>query len=223
MNNDVEIVGDEPEACEVKDEDILSINRFFATEVYSIAKPKFLQDATEVFERHIKKTKKERPKKNKLYPVTMTENLQIENKLSDMMYYILHTTNNILISQGYNTELYNISLSEFWGQEHDMYSGHEEHVHTHGTQITGFYFLDVPDESSRVVIHDPRFGKRIIDLVETDVENVTLASNVINFQPKKGEFMFLNGWLPHSFTRHGNKKPLKFIHFNVNCRFKNSA
>ena len=223
MSNDVEIVGDETESCEVKSDDILSTNRFFATEVYSLSKPKFLEDATEVFDRYIKKTKKERPNKNKLYPVTMTENLQTENKLSEMMYYILNTTNNILSSQGYNMELYNVVLSEFWGQEHDMYSGHEEHVHTHGTQIAGFYFLDVPEDSSKVIIHDPRYGKRIIDLVESNTENVTLASPAINFTPKKGEFMFLNGWLPHSFSRHGNKKPLKFIHFNVSTRFKNAV
>lgn len=217
------IIGDESEACAVNDEDILSTARYFATEVYSIAKPKFLEDATEVFDRYIKKNKEERPNKNKLYPVTMTENLQTENKLSEMMYYILNTTNNILSSQGYNMELYNVVLSEFWGQEHDMYSGHEEHVHTHGTQIAGFYFLDVPEDSSKVIIHDPRYGKRIIDLVESDETNVSLASSAINFEPKVGEFMFLNGWLPHSFTRHGNKKPLKFIHFNVSCRFKNAV
>jgi hypothetical protein len=27
--------------------------------------------------------------------------------------------------------------------------------------------------------------------------------------------IFTNGWLPHSFSRHENEKPIKFVHFNV--------
>ena len=99
MSNNVEVVGDVEETCAVDTSNILTTSQYFKTEVYSISKPNFLDDATEVFDRYIKKSKKDHPV-NKLYPVSMTENLQIENKLSEMMYYILSTSNNILLSQG---------------------------------------------------------------------------------------------------------------------------
>ena len=37
----------------------------------------------------------------------------------------------------------------------------------------------------------------------------------INFTPKPGMFMFAPAWLPHAFSRHGSKKPFRFIHFNM--------
>jgi hypothetical protein len=45
-----------------------------------------------------------------------------------------------------------------------------------GIQLVGFYFLDLPENSSRLVIHDPRPGKVQIDLPEYDEKNVTFAS-----------------------------------------------
>jgi len=94
----------------------------------------------------------------------------------------------------------------------------EQHVHGSGSQIVGFYFLEVPENSSHVVFHDPRAGKPLISLAETDMSKATFASNAINFEPKEGMLMFTNAWLPHSFSRHGNKKPMKFIHFNLGVR-----
>ena len=38
---------------------------------------------------------------------------------------------------------------------------------------------------------------------------------MINFEPKVGQFMFTNAWLPHSFTKNNSEQPFKFIHFNL--------
>ena len=43
----------------------------------------------------------------------------------------------------------------------------------------------------------------------------TVASQMINFEPKPGLMIFSNAWLPHSFTRHTADKPIKFVHFNL--------
>lgn len=94
-------------------------------------------------------------------------------------------------------------------------SGMEQHVHMFGAQIVGFYFLEAPENSSRVVFHDPRPGKVQINLPEQDQSMATVASHMINFQPKPGLLIFSNAWLPHSFTRHASDKPLKFVHFNL--------
>jgi hypothetical protein len=38
---------------------------------------------------------------------------------------------------------------------------------------------------------------------------------MINFIPEVGCLYISNAWLPHSFTKHGSDKPLKFIHINL--------
>jgi hypothetical protein len=65
------------------------------------------------------------------------------------------------------------------------------------------------------LFHDPRPGKVQINLPEFNTSNATLASDIINFDPKPGMLMFTNAWLPHGYTKNGSNKPMRFIHFNL--------
>jgi len=108
-----------------------------------------------------------------------------------------------------------VSFTEMWTQEHHKHSAMDAHVHGFGSQITGFYFLETPEDCSRVVFHDPRAAKVQIDLPEQDMSMATPASKMINFTPKPGMMIFANSWLMHSFTRHAADLPIKFVHFNL--------
>jgi hypothetical protein len=55
----------------------------------------------------------------------------------------------------------------------------------------------------------------MIDLPQSNVSQATVASSMINFEPKPGLMIFSNAWLAHSFTRHASEKPIKFVHFNL--------
>ena len=114
-----------------------------------------------------------------------------------------------------NSEMY---FSEMWCQEHYKHSAMDQHVHGAGSQMVGFYFLEAPENCSKVVFHDPRAGKPLVSWNEKDMAQATFASNAINFTPKSGMLMFTNAWLPHSFTRHEADAPIKFIHFNLGLR-----
>jgi uncharacterized protein (TIGR02466 family) len=115
-------------------------------------------------------------------------------------------------------KLFNTFFQEMWCQEHFKHSAMEQHVHGYGCQIVGFYFIEVPENSSLVVLHDPKAGKVQANLPEADFSLPTPASNMINFKPEAGMLMFMNSWLPHSFTRHSAEKPMSFIHFNLSVR-----
>ena len=99
----------------------------------------------------------------------------------------------------------------------------DQHIHGAGSQIVGFYFLEAPEGSSRVVFHDPRASKLPIDLPETDVNNASIASKMINFEPKPGLMIFANAWLAHAFTRHAADTPIKFVHFNLTAQMSQPA
>jgi hypothetical protein len=132
--------------------------------------------------------------------------------------YVLTTAWNILNEQGYAMERYRTYFSELWCQEHFKRSHMEQHIHGNGAQLVGFYFLDCPENSSRLVIHDPRPSKVITNLPQRNIGDATFGSNEINFVPQPGMLVFTNAWLPHSFSRHGSDEPLRFVHFNINVR-----
>jgi uncharacterized protein (TIGR02466 family) len=203
-------------ATETPKQDILNANIYFPTMVYTIEKPEFLEAVNKVAEEALADSRKNAL--NEIYPVHMTGNLYDKPEIIPFQYYVGGTAANILTEQGYNLEGFDTYYSEMWCQEHFKHSAMEQHVHGAGSQIVGFYFLEAPEDCSRVLFHDPRAGKPLISWAEKDMAQASFASNIINFEPKAGLLIFTNAWLPHSFTRHGSDKPIKFIHFNLGLR-----
>lgn len=198
-------------------QDLLSVNIQFPTAIYEIKKPEFLSAVNKIAEEALVKIREEKTV-DELYPVYMTGNLYDHPDILPFQYFVGQTAYNILSEQGYNLDGFETYFSELWCQEHYKHSAMEQHTHGAGSQIIGFYFLDCPEDCSRVVFHDPRAGKPLISWAEKDPSQATFASNMINFKAEPGMLMFTNAWLPHSFTRHGSDKPMRFIHFNVGLR-----
>ena len=186
----------------------------FACPIFTIDKPEFLDTARKVSKKFISKRKKE-VDLNPNYPVYMTENLHFDPEMLDFSSFVAHAAWDILDSQGYAMELFNTYFMEMWTQEHHQHSAMEKHIHGNGAVLSGFYFLDVPQESSRIVFHEPKDAKTITNLPEKNMLEVTHASTMVNFVPREGQLIFTNSWLPHSFTKNSSKKPLRFIHFNI--------
>jgi len=197
----------------MENNDTLTFQANFVSGLYTATKPEYLSTAKEVYGRYIDK-QKEYTNGVAEWAVLQTENM-FESELTDLMNYLAQTSWNILDSQGYDMQNYNTVLNEFWGQRIDNGGFHFEHVHANSSQITGFYFLEVPDDSCRVVLYDPRAGKKQISLRERDWTQLTYACDAINFVPKAGEIYFINSWQGHGFSMNKSDKPFKFIHFNV--------
>lgn len=192
----------------------LEIAIHFPCPIYLIERPDFLEIVSEVSEESLAQQNKERPL-DEIYPVIMSNNYFDDPRLNQFAEFVGATAWNILNEQGYAMQDKLVSFTEMWTQEHHKHSLMEQHTHGYGSQIVGFYFLEVPDNSSRVVFHDPRIRKSLIDLPEVDISQATIASKMINFQPKPGLMIFANSWLAHSFTRHAAENPIKFVHFNL--------
>jgi hypothetical protein len=191
---------------------------YFPVVIYSTKAPQFLDTAKEVVNEALAIKKKEIKKLNEIYPLVMTGNLNSDPRMLDMANFIAQAAWDILDGQGYAMQNFKTYFTEFWCQEHHKHSAMEQHVHGYGSQIVGFYFIDVPKDSSRVLFHDPKAGKVQLNLPEKDMSQATAASNMINFEPEPGMCMFTNSWLAHSFTRHAASKPMRFIHFNVSVQ-----
>lgn len=208
--------------AEVVKQTQLQVAYHFPCPIYLIDRPDFLKVVTEVSEENLAAQHKERALDD-IYPVMMSGNYFADPRLAQFSEFVGATAWNILNEQGYAMQDKVVSFMEMWTQEHHKHSAMDQHVHGFGSQIVGFYFLDVPENSSRVVFHDPRMGKPLTDLPQQDINQVSIASSMINFEPKPGLMIFANSWLAHSFTRHAADKPIKFVHFNLSVQMAQNA
>ena len=52
---------------------------------------------------------------------------------------------------------------------------------------------------------------------QKEKKKVTLASNIINYPVKPGDFIFFNSYMPHAYSHFAGqgKEKFRFIHFNM--------
>lgn len=191
---------------------------YFPSVLYTIDRPEFLDLMQPICDEYIDSISKTTPL-NDAYPVWQTIGFQNDARIAEFVRFVGTMSWDILAGQGYNMLPFHTTITELWCQSHHKYSGQDEHMHGFGNQISGFYFLDVPadtlSDAPRAVIHDPRSAKVYANLPEANMASATYASVSINFLPKPGQFMFMNSWLSHSFTKNLSSQPFKFIHFNI--------
>lgn len=185
---------------------------YFQTPVYTIKKPEFLETVRSVSKEYLKKTPKHQD--HSVYPLRQTESFHFDNRLSEFSQFILDTSWNILDGQGYNMTNHRTYFDSMWLQEHSKRSSME--YHNHGNcHIVGFYFIKVPEIAPKAFLHDPRISKQMMELPYKQTEDVFIATNMVNFTPEEGSFIFTNSWVAHSFSRNAADKKFKFVHFNV--------
>lgn len=197
-----------------KPKDILEPAYFFASTIYTIIKEDFLNPVESASNEALNESRKLH-KENEIYPSTMSTSLSGRKGVKEFEQFIAESAWQILDSQGYNMQAFNTFVSELWCQEHRKYSNMEQHIHPYGVQLSGFYFINAPEEGCMVELHDPRPAKVISSLPAKDLTKVTDANSSVLIKPKSGMFIFTNSWLPHSFTRNGSDERVMFVHFNV--------
>lgn len=192
---------------------------YFSSNVFFTENVDFLSPVLEIVN-GLLEAKKANSKLDELYPVIMTDNFYTDKRADSFCEFVANSCLGALDSEGYAVDRYYLYFLEMWAQEHHKYSSMETHVHGFGSCISGFYFLEVPENSSAAVIHDPRPGKVQINLLQKNKDIATDSSEMVNFLPKPGMLLMMSSALPHSFTRHGSEEPLKFVHFNIAANLK---
>jgi uncharacterized protein (TIGR02466 family) len=187
--------------------DQLSETYLFPSIVYSVEKPEFLFKLEGIAGKYLKE-------KSQVLDqfVTMTADFSAEPVIEDFAQYVSQTAWNILDSQGHDMSRLVTYFQEMWIQAHSKYSGMDQHVHGAGSQISAFYFLYVPEDSSSMVIYDPRPAKVITAL---PMKDDAIARQQLTFRPKRGMLVFTPAWLPHSFTRQMSDDSMIFVHMNL--------
>ena len=143
-------------------------------------------------------------------------NLATDNNFKEFNMFICKIGIGILNTQGYNTDIYSLIISDLWVQEFSKKGGghHNSHIHSN-SHISGFYFLKCSEKTSFPVFHDPRYVKKALQLTERNINDITLASEKISMKVEPGAFLFFNSYMEHEFVVDEGKEPFRFIHFNL--------
>lgn len=188
---------------------------YFASSVYELKKPIFLESVNSVSNAYLEKDKIFSSELDKIHPVRMTEHYFNDHRIKDFSNYVVQTSWNILKNQGYAMQDKQTFFLEMWTQEHHKTSDMQQHIHGNNAQIVAFYFLNTPKDSSKLVFHDSRLAKIISNLPEENVNNATNASTMVNFTPEAGTLFLTNSYIPHSFSRNKSEEPLRFVHMSI--------
>lgn len=193
--------------------DKLQEANYFPTKIYAVKKPEFLEVVKKVSDSYLAQARERMGEGQHM--TVMTDTFAHEPELSGFAEYVSQTAWNILQSQGYAMDSLVTFFTEMWTQEHNPFSDMGYHVHNLGSQITAFYFLDVPQGGCQLLIHDPRPTKAMINLPEADNKLVSMATGHIVFTPEVGTLFLTNSWLPHSFSKNMSMESTRFVHMNL--------
>ena len=192
----------------------LNVDFQFPAPVYTVEIPKFFPAVRKLSDKLLA-DKKRAVGVDKNHPMLMTDNFFGEESVASFTQFVGQTAWNLLSEQGYAMDNMDVVFDEMWVQQHYKHSLMEQHTHRFGSQIVGFYFLDVPTPTPQAKFYDPRLAAMQGSLREKDPEKLTIASSVITYNPKPGLMIFTNSWLAHSFSKNLSTKPFSFVHFNL--------
>ena len=206
----------------------------FDTLIYQAEIPEYLsnKDFMDVCNEHtdkaIKNTQQKIEERQKKYSAKIKDHglsYHSESKLyEDDRFYnfellIRNTARNILIDQGFDLSNHTLDYTEMWIQKFAYDGGGHQDTHVHwDNHISGFYFIECSDRTSKPIFHDPRSGRMMLNLPIKNHSKLCPAMERQIIKVKPGSLLLFNSWLPHQFSVDDGLDPFRFIHFNIQAR-----
>jgi len=204
---------------------------FFKSPIYAFQKENFLNKINKVSDKYIleaknnnkilidrektwgKKISKQKKDHGLVYH---SKSLINETEFLEFNNFVIDISKNILDIQGFDLTNYTLYFTELWVQEFSKTGGGNHNTHIHSdNHISGFYFLKCSDKTSFPIFHDPRPGAVMTKLPQKNTQNITIVSDMINYKPTPGTFVFFNSYLPHEFPVDNGIDNFRFVHFNI--------
>ena len=139
-----------------------------------------------------------------------------DERFAELVLLVKNTSKNILEDQGFELTNYVLSYTEMWIQKFAYEGGGHQDTHVHwDNHISGFYFVECSDRTSKPIFHDPRSGRMMLNLPIKDHSKLCPAMERQLFSVKPGTLLLFNSWLPHQFSVDNGVDPFRFIHFNL--------
>lgn len=196
---------------------------YFPSLVYREEKPEWIASLLGATEPHFSIAKKRQEEGIMPGPLLQTEDLRSDPALGELRGYLLAVGEMILRDQGYAMDRYQVALSGLWGQCLETGAGTDMHVHKN-SQLSGWVFLETPENGAYPIFKDPRYGKAMVDLDFEPADTITQATNTIYFNNVvPGTILIANSWLPHQVVGNGANTPTKTVHFIITCHERGAS
>jgi|TARA_R100000329_G_scaffold149005_2_gene138800 uncharacterized protein (TIGR02466 family) len=206
----------------------------FDTILYKAEVPEYLKnkDFMSVCDEHtdqaISNAKKLIDKRNKKFKIDVKDHgmsyhsgaeMYKDERFHDFELLIRNTARNILENQGFDLSNYSIDYTEMWIQKFAYEGGGHQDTHVHwDNHVSGFYFVECSERTSKPVFHDPRAGRMMLNLPIKDHSKLCPAMERQIISVKPGTLLLFNSWLPHQFSVDNGIDPFRFIHFNLQAK-----
>ena len=204
-------------------EDLFKCPIWFANESAFVnnlnkASDPYIKTAKKNLKKSIDKRNKKFGNKGDMGNVFHSTSLIGDPNFKQLQDYIGATAHNLLVEMGFDLTNYQVFTTEMWVQEFAKNGGGHHTLHTHWNgHISGFYFVEASERTSRPVFHDPRPGRMMLNLPIKDHSKLCPAMERQIISVKPGTLLLFNSWLPHQFSVDNGIDPFRFIHFNLSA------
>ena len=213
--------------------DLKSIS-FFDTLIYKAEMPEYLEDknfmavCNENTDTAIEKAKKTIADREEKFNADIKDHgmsyhsgpeLYKDDRIYNFELLIRNTARNILEDQGFDLSNYTLDYTEMWIQKFAFKGGGHQDTHVHwDNHISGFYFVECSDKTSKPIFHDPRPSRMMLNLPIKNHSKLcpAMERQIVNVKP--GTLLMFNSWLPHQFSVDHGIDPFRFIHFNLQAK-----
>lgn len=196
---------------------------YFPSLIYRDERPEWVPHLRNALAPYLEQIRSSFPVGQPEPPVLQTHSLLDDANFRELKEYLYEVSDVVLRDQGYDMDKYEIKFSGLWGQSISAGAGTDVHVHKN-SQLSGWIFIDRPDNGAYPIFKDPRFGKAMVELDFNQGEEVTQATNTINFGTVvPGTVIVANSWLPHQIIGGFAERKTTTIHFIVTCQERGSA
>jgi len=132
--------------------------------------------------------------------------------------YLVLASDTILREQGYDVDRYELYVSGLWGQDVKCLGGTNVHIHKN-SQLSGWFFLETPENGAYPVYHEPRMNKQMVELDYVQGSELVNASSQVHFNNvKPGTILIANSWVQHQLTQNNAQTQTKSVHFMISHR-----
>ena len=114
--------------------------------------------------------------------------------------------------RGYDMTRCRLAMTSMWGNVQYKNGIHALHHHPN-SNMSGVYYVSVPDDSGKLRIRDPNILAR---MAEPPFDQHTLTSaNSMEFSPKEGRLIIFPSYLEHEVMPHGSELPRVSVSYNI--------
>ena len=143
------------------------------------------------------------------------QGLERFDDLKNFEKYVCNVGNNFLSSLGYDPKD-SLRRAFIFTSEITRGNFHAPHAHPNCV-LSGVFYLQVPENSSRIIFHDPRpFRKyRIIPFKKQKEAHTTIFESEVFISPKPGLLLMWESWLDHEIEISNSDESRITLVFNL--------